>query len=118
MNPYWNDRCEHSARVAEMVSEVTGARTHRSEVRQLRSQLVHAEDEKIHRILELIDSLERREDADAVIAPLRERLAKLKPRRKINFARLLFRPFDPLIVGPADWSRDSPNIPRTALGTL
>lgn len=101
-----------------MVSDVTGSKTHGSEMRQLRSQLANAQDAKIHRVLELIDSLAKRDGADAVIAPLRQRLAKLKPRRKVNFARLLFTPFKPLIVAPSDWSRESSNIPRTALGTL
>lgn len=101
-----------------MVSDVTGSKTHGSEVRQLRSQLANAQDAKIHRILELIDGLAKRDEADAVIAPLRQRLAKLKPRRKVNFARLLFMPFSPLIVPPSDWTRESSNIPRTALGTL
>lgn len=101
-----------------MVSDVTGSKTHGSEMRQLRSQLANAQDAKIHRILELIDGLAKRDEADAVIAPLRQRLAKLKPRRKVNFARLLFMPFSPLIVPPSDWTRESSNIPRTALGTL
>src|ERR1700749_138881 len=101
-----------------MVSDVTSSRMRGPEVRQLRSELASAQDAKIHRVLELIDSLAKRDEADAMIAPLRERLAKLKPRRKFNFARLLFTPFSPLIVHPSDWSRESSNIPRTALGTL
>jgi hypothetical protein len=107
-----------SVKVDQMVSDVTGSKTRGSEMRELRSELVNAEDAKIHRVLELIDSLAKRDDADAVIAPLRQRLAKLKPRRKVNFARLLFAPFNPLIVPPSDWNRESSNIPRTALGTL
>ena len=101
-----------------MVSDVTGSKMRGSEMRQLQSQLANAQDEKIHRILEFVDGLTKREEADAVIAPLRERLAKLKPRRKINFARLLFTPFNSLIVTPSHWTRESANIPRTALGTL
>jgi hypothetical protein len=104
--------------MAEMVSEVTGSNPRGSDVRQLRSQLANAEDAKIHRVLEFVDSLAKRGEADAMIAPLRVRLAKLKPRRKVNFARLLFLPFEPLIVAPADWNREPSNIPRTALGTL
>ncbi len=84
-------------------------------LRQLKSELTTAEDDKIHRVLELVDRLALRGDADHLIAPLRMRLARLKPKRKLNFARLLFTPFNPLIVDPAKWNPDTPAVPRSAI---
>src|SRR5579863_4949569 len=118
MRPFLNKRYDDCAEVAEMASSLTSPGTRSSELRQIRAQLAAAQDAQIHRVIEIVDNLAKRGDADAVIAPLRARLAKLKPRRKLSFSRLLFTPFNPLIVGPSDWSRESPGIPRTALATL
>jgi hypothetical protein len=95
-----------------------GPTANRLEGRRLGSQLTTVEDEKIHRVLEIVDSLGLRGEADAVIAPIRARLAKLRPKRTLNCARLLFTPFDPLMVSPADWIPGSSTIPRTALTAL
>lgn len=56
--------------------------------------------------------------AEALIGPLRPRLAQLRPRRPPNLSRLAFTPLDPLIVSPALWTRDSLAVPRTALTPL
>jgi len=90
----------------------------RQELRTLNRGLAAAEDNKIHRVLEIIDSLADRGEADDLIAPLRARLAELRPRRPLSFARLLFLPLDPLIVATPEWNRDSPAIPRGALTPL
>src|SRR5262245_11942506 len=101
-----------------MATERNGAQMRGPELRQLRSALATAEDSKIHLVLELVDRLETRGDADALIAPLRRRLAKLKPKRKMTFARLLFTPFNPLIVDAQGWKPDSPAIARTVIPFL
>jgi hypothetical protein len=66
-------------KVTAMDPKQSGAKVGGQELRRLRSQLVTAEDSKIHLVLELVDRLEMRGEADALIAPLRRRLAKLKP---------------------------------------
>ncbi len=95
-----------------------GPNTNRLEGRRLGSQLATVEDEKIHRVLELVDSLGLRGEADAVIAPVRARLARLRPKRRLNFNRLLFTPFNPLVVDTANWTPGCITIPRTALAAL
>ncbi len=59
-----------------------------------------------------------RGSADALIAPLRPRLAALRPPRPLRFARLLFYPLDPLIVSAAHWRPDRNSIPRTAIAPV
>ena len=98
-----------------MGSDPTNSKLSSAALRQLKSQLTAAEDDKLHRILELVDRLELRGEADNLIAPLRMRIARLKPKRNLNFARLLFTPFNPLIVDASKWNPDSPAIPRSAI---
>ena len=105
-------------KVAAMGSDLRGARVRGPDLRQLHSQLADAHDSKIHLVLELVDRLETRGEAEALIAPLRQRLAKLKPKRKLSFTRLLFTPFNPLIVNTPDWKPNSLAIPRTILPLL
>jgi hypothetical protein len=69
-------------------------------------------------VLALIDDLSERGEADALIAPLRGRLAGLRPRRKLGLTRLLFTPLNPIIVDAANWSAAALSIPRTALAPL
>lgn len=89
-----------------------------NELGKLRRGLSTAPDSQIARIVAIIDLLEERGVADDVIAPLRPRLAQLRPPRPLRFCRLLFRPLDPLIVPTADWRPDFPTIPRAALPPL
>ncbi|MGA9014799.1 MAG: hypothetical protein WB509_20100, partial [Acetobacteraceae bacterium] len=84
-------------------------------LRTLHRDLAAAQDDQIHRVLTIIDALAERGDADKLIAPLRGRIAELRPRRKLSLARLLFTPLQPLIVEAASWSLAAPSIPRTAI---
>jgi hypothetical protein len=89
-----------------------------TEVRDLARSLAMAADERIRRVVAMVDAMPERGDADAVIAPLRPRLARLRPTRQVNFARLLFRPLDAVIVPTASWQSAGPGIPRSALAPL
>ena len=73
------------------------------------------DDPRVLRIVAAVDALSKRGDADALIAPLRPRLQALRPPRPLRFARLLFQPFDPVIVPAPRWRPGQPAIPRTAL---
>ena len=93
------------------------AATSTNAVEVKRSMLV-ARDEKIERIVAMVDNLPARGEADALIAPLRTRLMRLRPRRKLTSGRLMFMPLDPLIVPTAEWQRGQVGLPRGALTAL
>ncbi len=84
-------------------------------VRDLQRRLADSSDPKLVRVLQLVDGMERRGEADALIAPLRDRLRHLRPARRPRFGRLLFLPFDPVIVSPLGWRPELTVVPRSAL---
>ncbi|HTI80688.1 MAG TPA: hypothetical protein VL614_09610 [Acetobacteraceae bacterium] len=86
-----------------------------SALRNIQRELTAAQDEQIKSVVTLVDNLAARGDADKLIAPLRGRLAKLRPRRKLSMSRVLFMPIDALFVASPSWSAGSPSIPRSAL---
>ena len=89
-----------------------------AETRALARALSAAEGARIARAVALVDALPERGEADALIAPLRGRLAALRIGRRVNFGRLLFLPLDPVIVPARDWQPGSAHLPRTALAPL
>jgi hypothetical protein len=91
------------------------APTRPSELRALRRSLLTADDQKILRVVTVVDEMADRGEADALVAPLRPRLSQLRPPRPLRFERLLFMPLDPLIVPATEWRVDQPMVPRTAL---
>lgn len=84
----------------------------------LQEPLLSAADSRLRRVVAVVDALPARGAADALIAPLRPRLARLRPARPITLTRLLFAPVDPLIVAGATWAEGSPAVPRAALAVL
>jgi hypothetical protein len=88
---------------------------HGPQLRTLQRELVAAQDDQIARVLAIVDKLVVRGEADKLIAPLRGRLAELRPKRQLTLFRLLFTPLDPLIVNATDWTTGAPSIPRSAL---
>ena len=89
-----------------------------SDVTDLRTHLLSAADSRLRRVVAAVDAMAQRGAADSLIAPLRPRLARLRPSRPITFTRLLFAPVEPLIVPGEAWRADSPAIPRPALAVL
>jgi hypothetical protein len=87
-------------------------------IREVSRGLTEAGDEKILTVVRMVDAMPNRGAADQLIAPLRARLARLRPPRPLRFARLLFLPLDPLIVPAARWRPLQPGIPRTAIPVL
>jgi hypothetical protein len=77
-----------------------------------------ASNAQILQIVALVDAMPERGAADALIAPLRPRLARLCPPRPLKFTRLMFTPLDTLIVAAPAWRRGSLSVPRTALGPI
>ncbi len=87
-------------------------------VRRLANTLSEARDEQVARAVALVDAMQARGEADALIAPLRARLSRLRPARKLRLARVLFTPLDPVIVPAAAWQERTATLPRTALGPI
>jgi hypothetical protein len=84
-------------------------------IREVSRGLAEARDAQILKVVAMVDAMPHRGAADQLIAPLRARLAQLRPPRPLRFARLLFLPLDPLIVQAARWRVDQPTIPRSAI---
>ncbi len=87
-------------------------------IREVARGLASARDEQIMQVVAMVDAMPNRGPADQLIAPLRARLARLRPPRPLRFARLLFLPLDPLIVPAARWRVEQPTIPRTVIPVL
>lgn len=87
----------------------------RSALSEVQRSLAAAEDEKLRRVIALLDSMEDRGAADHMLDAVRSRLYRLRLPRPLRFTRLLFRPLDLLIVPAAKWRPGDPAIPRTAL---
>lgn len=81
-------------------------------------QVAQARDEQVAKIVALVDAMAARGQADALIAPLRSRLQRLRPVRKPRFGRVLFTPLDPVIVPASGWRAGAATLPRTALAVL
>jgi hypothetical protein len=88
------------------------------EMRELRRDLIKANDHKIRQIVAVLDDIVNPVANQALLDPIRSRLASLKPARPLRFARLLCIPIDPLIVPARDWRPGHPSVPRTTLAAL
>lgn len=82
---------------------------------EVQRKLHGAADDQLAKVLALVDAMPERGAADALIAPLRPRLAAIQPVRPLSITRLLFRPLDPVIASGPRWRPGTPAVPRTAL---
>ena len=87
-------------------------------LRHLSHALVEVSNHKLHEIVALVDAMDRRGEADRLIAPLRNRLALIRPPRPLRFSRLLFLPLDPVIVAAPLWRPGRHRLPRNAIMPL
>ena len=87
-------------------------------VREIATTLGEARDEQVAQVVALVDAMQERGAADALIAPLRARLLRLRPPRRPRFGRVLFTPFDPVIVPATAWRDRTATLPRTALAPI
>ena len=85
---------------------------------EVQRKLRGAADEQLAQVVALVDAMPVRGAADALIAPLRARLAAIEPLRPLSITRLLFRPLDPVIVTGPRWRPGIPAVPRTALSII
>lgn len=87
-------------------------------VAEVQRKLRCAADEQLVQVVALVDAMPVRGAADALIAPLRGRLAAIEPIRPVSITRLLFRPLDPVILPGPQWRPGLPAVPRTALAII
>lgn len=87
-------------------------------LRQLRQALEAARDEQLASVVGMVDALEDSEAAEALLAPVRNRLGRIGVTRKLRPGRLMLLPAEPLLVPAREWRRDGLGIPRTALAPL
>jgi hypothetical protein len=66
-------------------------------------------------VVEILDRLPDRLEADRLLDAARPRLRQLRPSRGLQFTRLLFLPLDGAIADNADWQKDASRLPRAAL---
>ena len=85
---------------------------------ELQRGLLRAADDRLSQVVALVDAMPHRGAADALIEPLRARLAVLAPSRPLSLSRLLFKPLDPAILPGARWWPGMPAVPRTALAPI
>jgi hypothetical protein len=87
-------------------------------VRAVRLELSEADDQKVKRVIAMLDDLADPSMNQAMLDPLRARVASLNIVRPLRFPRLLFMPLDPLIMAARHWRPGDPSIPRTALAPI
>lgn len=85
------------------------------EMRAVRRELAGAADARVLQVLRYVDTLQDRGQADGLLAPLRDRLRRLRPSRPLRFARVLFTPLDPAIIDARQWRPGVPLVPRSAI---
>lgn len=84
----------------------------------LLSGLAEANDDRLVRVVELLDRLPDRGAADRVLDPVRPRLAGLRPPRPLTLSRVLVLPFEDLLVDPAAARPDRKRVSRVSLRPL
>ena len=87
-------------------------------VTQIQASLAQARDAQLSRVVAMVDAVPDRGELDELIAPLRSRLAQIRPVRPLTFTRLLFTPLNAIIVSGSEWPRCGVGVPRQALAAL
>jgi hypothetical protein len=89
----------------------------RRTLNDLTSRIARARPEAISAVVALIDRLPERGEADALIAPMRPRLNRMRDivRRPASLGRVLAHPIEDLLVEPDVWRRGSLSVPRSVM---
>lgn len=88
------------------------------DVQALQPGLLEADDHKIRRVLAVVDGVADPVINQALLDPLRPRLATLRPVRPLRLTRLLFIPLDPLTGPLRGWRPSDPTVPRPVLAPI
>jgi hypothetical protein len=91
------------------------ARNQLAETRHLIHALASASDMALAQVIEILDRLPDRSEADRLLDAARPRLKQIKPSRSLQFTRLLFLPLDGAISDNKDWQKGDARLPRSTL---
>lgn len=84
----------------------------------LGSNLTRLDDDRIRRVVALIDAMAERGAVDRLLDSLRPRLGRLRPPRPLTIGRVLVLPFEDLLVPAGTTWTDGPRIRRDVLPVL
>jgi hypothetical protein len=80
--------------------------------------LTDADDSRVLEVVRYVDSLQERGVADGLLAPVRDRLRRLRPARTWRFPRLLLSPLDIVLVANDVWREGSARLPRAIIAPV
>ncbi len=89
-----------------------------AETRYLVHALASASDIALTQVIEILDRLPDRSEADRLLDAARPRLRQLRPSRSLQFTRLLFLPLDGAISDAQEWQKGDARLPRSALPAI
>ena len=89
-----------------------------AETRHLIHALASASDMALAQVIEILDRLPDRSEADRLLDAARPRLRQIRPSRSLQFTRLLFLPLDGAISDTRDWQKGDARLPRSALPAI
>lgn len=89
-----------------------------AETRHLIHALAAASDMALAQVIEMLDRLPDRSEADRLLDAARPRLKQIRPARSLQFTRLLFLPLDGAISDNRDWQKGDARLPRSALPAI
>lgn len=89
-----------------------------AETRHLIHALASASDMALAQVIEILDRLPDRSEADRLLDAARPRLRQIRPSRSLQFTRLLFLPLDGAISDNRDWQKGDARLPRIALPAI
>lgn len=98
-----------------VIADRPSAKNKLTETRHLVYALASASDMALTNVVEILDGLPNRLEADRLLDAARPRLRQIRPARSLQFTRLLFLPLDGAIVDNKEWRRGDARLPRTAL---
>jgi hypothetical protein len=89
-----------------------------AETRHLIHALASASDMALAQVIEILDRLPDRSEADRLLDAARPRLRQIRPSRSLQFTRLLFLPLDGAISDNREWQKGDARLPRSALPAI
>ncbi|MFN8996451.1 MAG: hypothetical protein ACK5X3_22675, partial [Pseudomonadota bacterium] len=89
-----------------------------AETRHLIHALASASDMALAQVIEILDRLPDRSEADRLLDAARPRLRQIRPSRGLQVTRLLFLPLDGAISDNRDWQKGDARLPRSALPAI